>query len=281
LFQGFISTYIYPLGWAAFMVACVTVFELFKPGGRDAGVWGRLYNARMFIFIFILFSFLSPYLSLFTSLFPTGGIFYLLSIEWKKETILDYIAATIMYAAVWDFFQYWTHRVQHMVPFLWPFHRVHHSDEAFGASTALRQGAGGTFLGFLFTHVPTLALCGTEMLPAMGATILFAGWGYFNHANIALSLGPITPILSGPQWHRLHHGRAREYYDCNFAAFFPIYDIIFGTYRGPKSGEYPETGVDDGPPYDSAMKEAFAPAFPLIENVSRRSAKAPLQTSES
>jgi len=52
-------------------------------------------------------------------------------------------------------------------------------------------------------------------------------------------------MLSGPQWHRLHHAIDQDCHDRNFAAYFPILDIVFGTYRAPRQGEYLATGLTD------------------------------------
>lgn len=37
-----------------------------------------------------------------------------------------------------DLVKYWMHRLFHALPFLWPVHRVHHSDPDFDVSTAIR-----------------------------------------------------------------------------------------------------------------------------------------------
>ena len=50
-------------------------------------------------------------------------------------------------------------------------------------------------------------------------------------------------LFNGPQGHRIHHSRMREHFDQNFAAFFPIWDVLFGTYHYPERDEYPSTGV--------------------------------------
>jgi sterol desaturase/sphingolipid hydroxylase (fatty acid hydroxylase superfamily) len=71
-------------------------------------------------------------------------------------------------------------------------------------------------------------------------------WGYFIHLNLRLPMGPLTPVFTGPQLHRLHHSIKPEHTDVNFAAFFPIWDILFGTYVPPKRDEWPATGLHDG-----------------------------------
>ena len=42
---------------------------------------------------------------------------------------------------------------------------------------------------------------------------------------------------------RIHHSIEPEHRDKNFAVWFPIYDVLFGTAHRPKPGEFPETGV--------------------------------------
>jgi sterol desaturase/sphingolipid hydroxylase (fatty acid hydroxylase superfamily) len=71
---------------------------------------------------------------------------------------------------------------------------------------------------------------------------------FFNHANIRLRLGPLTPILCGPQYHRIHHSRLPEHQDKNFAALFPVIDMMFGTYHRPSRDEFPPTGLISGAP---------------------------------
>ena len=60
-------------------------------------------------------------------------------------------------------------------------------------------------------------------------------------------MGVFTKVLSGPAWHRVHHGRPIDYYDKNFAAFFPFYDIIFGTYKAPDPEAAYTTGICQRP----------------------------------
>jgi hypothetical protein len=56
-------------------------------------------------------------------------------------------------------------------------------------------------------------------------------------------------VLNSPQYHRVHHSSLAMHYDKNFAALFPIFDVIFGTAYRPQAGEYPPSGLheDEGP----------------------------------
>ena len=68
-------------------------------------------------------------------------------------------------------------------------------------------------------------------------------WSYVVHANVRIGFGRFWWVLSSPQYHRIHHSIEPEHRDKNFAVWFPIYDVLFGTAHRPKPGEFPETGV--------------------------------------
>ncbi len=66
-------------------------------------------------------------------------------------------------------------------------------------------------------------------------------------------------MIVGPQWHRLHHSIEPQHADRNFAAFFPIFDIVFGTYSKPQSGEYPATGLHLGETLNRPLLATLSP----------------------
>lgn len=82
-----------------------------------------------------------------------------------------------------------------------------------------------------------------DIVDVFGISIVLSQWGFFIHCNIRLSFWIFTPLLVGPQVHRIHHSVLPQHTDKNFAAIFPILDIIFGTYVKPKKDEYPPTGL--------------------------------------
>lgn len=148
---------------------------------------------------------------------------------------------------VFDFFYYWHHRLQHTVAALWAQHRLHHADEALCAFTSLRHHWLEDFFRIVTMVVPMALLIHFTSPPAALAVGGVLGyWTSFEHANIQLPFGPLTPILAGPQYHRIHHSREAVHQDRNFAAFFPLWDIVFGTYYRPRAGEWPRTGLASG-----------------------------------
>lgn len=156
------------------------------------------------------------------------------------------IAAGFLILLVTDFFYYWWHRFQHTVPWLWDQHALHHSDTALNVSTSARHHWTEFLFQGLFITVPMSILFALPPVTVWGVSLGMAGWSWFIHMNVRLHLGPLGRVVSGPQLHRIHHSRLPEHADRNFAAYTPIWDILFGTYFAPRPNEYPPTGLHSG-----------------------------------
>lgn len=143
---------------------------------------------------------------------------------------------------VFDFLAYWMHRAQHAVPAFWAVHRMHHDEEHFNASTGIRQQWMQLIFGQLILTLPLAWLFGPLALhPAVYWVPVSVS--VFQHMNLRLALGPLTPVLMGPQLHRLHHAADPRTYNTNFATLLPLWDRLFGTYRAPALGEFGATGI--------------------------------------
>jgi sterol desaturase/sphingolipid hydroxylase (fatty acid hydroxylase superfamily) len=82
--------------------------------------------------------------------------------------------------------------------------------------------------------------------PAMIALFnLLALWNFVVHARLPFGFGRLSWLLNSPAYHRRHHSRLPEHYNSNFAALFPIFDVICGTYYRPAG--FPPTGLDRQP----------------------------------
>ena len=151
--------------------------------------------------------------------------------------------AVIVAALIFDFFQYWEHRLEHRSKILWQQHLLHHSDEYMNVTTASRQHFFESFLAPIFVTIPMAILF---KLPAVEIALLSLipyAWQFATHANIRLGFGPFWWLLTSPDYHRIHHSLEPSHIDKNFAAWFPILDIAFGTAVRPQRGECPSTGV--------------------------------------
>src|SRR5262249_23725473 len=81
-------------------------------------------------------------------------------------------------------------------------------------------------------------------------------WGQIIHLNVGISWGVLTPVVTGPQYHRIHHSIEPHHQNKNFSSFLPIWDILFGTYYHPSDKEYHQTGIA-GKPSDPTMREVL------------------------
>jgi sterol desaturase/sphingolipid hydroxylase (fatty acid hydroxylase superfamily) len=144
---------------------------------------------------------------------------------------------------IFDFFLYWQHRLAHGSKILWQQHLLHHSDEYMNVTTAARQHLFDNAVMPIFVTIPMAILF---QLPAVNIAMLSLipyAWQYFTHANIRFGFGPFWWLLASPNYHRIHHSLDPSHIDKNFAGWFPILDIAFGTVVVPKPGECPATGV--------------------------------------
>lgn len=142
-----------------------------------------------------------------------------------------------------DFVFYWYHRAQHRFKYLWVIHELHHSDTELNVSTSMRTHWLERPLQALLITVPITLVIGLDSRGIKLFPLLLTGWLFFTHANLKLSLGFLTPVFCGPQLHRIHHSNQPQHQGKNFAQFFPLFDILFGTYYHPAKVEFPTTGL--------------------------------------
>jgi sterol desaturase/sphingolipid hydroxylase (fatty acid hydroxylase superfamily) len=127
-----------------------------------------------------------------------------------------------------------THAAMHKVPMLWRLHRVHHSDEFFDVSTTGRfhplefvAGVPFSVAAVVFFGVPPAAVIVCDL--AGGALSVF------HHANLRIPARleeALRWIIVTPDLHRIHHSSRQEETDSNFGVDIPLWDHLFGTYRG-------------------------------------------------
>lgn len=95
-----------------------------------------------------------------------------------------------------DFVQWWVHRLLHKSPFLWEFHKVHHSVEQMGFAAHLRYHWMENVVYRSLEYIP-LALLGIGLHDFFIIHIFTLAWGHYNHANISVSGKVMGGILFG------------------------------------------------------------------------------------
>lgn len=143
-----------------------------------------------------------------------------------------------------EFIVYWRHRIEHL-PLLWPMHAVHHSDESMTWLALLRKHPLG-YLFSLFVDAAPLLLLGLPVWAILGCSLLRAWWGYFIHADLPWTLGPVGKWIFSPVGHRLHHIDDLELCGSNYGGILTLWDRLFGTWIDPAPYVNCRTGVDGG-----------------------------------
>jgi sterol desaturase/sphingolipid hydroxylase (fatty acid hydroxylase superfamily) len=147
-----------------------------------------------------------------------------------------------------SFIDYWQHRLVHAVPFLWSFHRVHHSATEMTVlsdyretrlSIALGRSLSGIAASFFAAGVAA-AQHDLAWVIASGTYLLYRPinllWAAFQHSRCDMTFGWATRyIFVSPAYHRLHHASLPQYRDKNFSADFVVWDWLFGTWVDPAS----------------------------------------------
>jgi sterol desaturase/sphingolipid hydroxylase (fatty acid hydroxylase superfamily) len=142
-----------------------------------------------------------------------------------------------------DLCMYVQHRFNHVVPWFWQFHTVHHSQQDLNFFTDFRYHVFEYIVRETVLAVPLIVL--GVAVPDIVYFSLFRRWyTRFYHANIRTDLGPLRYLLVTPQSHRIHHSIEPRHQDKNFGALFSVWDFAFGT-QYTKWDEYPETGIED------------------------------------
>ncbi len=145
-----------------------------------------------------------------------------------------------------DFVSYWIHRLLHRVPFLWEFHKVHHSVQEMGFAAHLRYHWMENVVYKTLQYIP-LAMIGFGINDFLIIHIFNLAWGHFNHANTNISIGWLGYIFNSPRMHIWHHARhiPEGKYGVNFGLTFSVWDYIFGTDYIPENGKDIPLGFED------------------------------------
>lgn len=157
-------------------------------------------------------------------------------------TALSTFSLYLLALMVADFIRYWLHRATHQIAILWRFHAIHHSvrdlDVLHNITHPLDHAAR-----FLLVAVPSAFL-----IPAgAGDLYLFAAFltiqAQLIHMNVPIHFGVFGNLICDNRYHFIHHSMDARDHNRNFAGLFPVFDMMFGTYRKPAAGALPATGL--------------------------------------
>jgi sterol desaturase/sphingolipid hydroxylase (fatty acid hydroxylase superfamily) len=162
--------------------------------------------------------------------------------------------------AVIDLISYAIHYLQHKVPILWQFHKVHHSAEVMHPISNFREHpidnlTYNLVTGAAFGAVNGLAVNVFGYLPSvpslLGVPLLMLAFNLLaynlRHSHVWLRWpGRWSMILPSPAHHHIHHSCHPQHIDKNFAFMLPVWDVIFRTYHLPEDNRDVKFGIGEG-----------------------------------
>lgn len=174
-----------------------------------------------------------------------------------------------------DFGLFLSHYLQHRIPLLWEFHKVHHSAEVLTPITVYRMhpvddllagSLAALFSGMVhgvFVHIGggTVDYWTVQGLN-IGFFIFYMTGYHLRHSHIWLSYAPgWSHILISPAQHQIHHSSEERHFDRNMGFIFAFWDWLAGTLYVPKAKETFPLGLSGGEhrEFDSVAKLYFLP----------------------
>ena len=159
---------------------------------------------------------------------------YVTTAEWGllSHFHLDPAFHIIVSVIALDLIAYALHRLYHRVPFLWRFHRAHHSDLDIDATTSLRFHLGEVLITIGMKGLSVVVLGISPVGFLISETVTLAA-GLFSHGNVRLprSLEPrLRLAIVTPTMHWIHHSCRPAEHNTNLGAVFSGWDRLFGTY---------------------------------------------------
>jgi sterol desaturase/sphingolipid hydroxylase (fatty acid hydroxylase superfamily) len=142
-----------------------------------------------------------------------------------------------------DFIQWNVHRMLHRVPWMWEFHKLHHSVKEMGFAAHLRFHWMETIIYKTVQYIP-LTMIGFGIDNFFLVHIFAISIGHLNHANLKVTYGPLKYILNNPAMHIWHHAKHLPdgSHGVNFGISLSIWDYIFKTNYLPSDGRDIELG---------------------------------------
>ena len=156
---------------------------------------------------------------------------------------------------------YWLdHYLSHRIPFLWEFHKVHHTAEVLtpwtvwrvhpvdsivffnivALTTAIANGFTSYFVG---RDVPQYALSDTNIL----LVVFIHVYVHLQHTHLWIAFrGALGRVLLSPAHHQVHHSTNPVHFNKNMGSCLALWDWVFGTLHIPsREPEKLNFGVED------------------------------------
>lgn len=232
--------------------------------------------------------FIGPYIIIgFYIAFYTNE-YFLVSFGFPQDSMgimQTLILYTISLTVFNDLFSYLIHLAMHKIPFLWEFHKIHHSATSLNPLTQYRVHP----IELIINNIRSILVFGlvTGFFDYLSAhqidKMLFLGVNVFNfiflflganlrHSHVKLKYpGFLEYILISPFQHQIHHSSDPKHFNKNIGSKFAIWDYLLGTLVLSKSVNKIRFGIGkESSNYDSLFKSLLNPVRNIIRSISMR-----------
>ena len=184
-----------------------------------------------------------------------------------------------------DFARFYTHKIMHEIPWLWEFHKTHHSATSltpltvlrthpvegmlFAIRSALVQGISIGIFGFCFDDK-------VDLFTVLNVNIILFMFNLaganLRHSHISIHYYPwLEKILISPAQHHIHHSTAPRHFDKNYGAILAVWDRLFNTLHLSEAGTTIQYGIaHDQKEGEQSLRalylSAFANSFKILKS---------------
>lgn len=147
-----------------------------------------------------------------------------------------------------------------------------------GWPSAIRAHPVNEVVGNILSLLPVLML-GFDASLVAPFGVLAGFYAVLVHADLDWDFGPFRHVIASPVFHRWHHSKDSEVWDKNFAALFPFWDVLFGTFYLPRGKRPGNSGIHArmpeslwgqlAHPFRKESSQANAPAISTPGNTRR------------
>lgn len=235
------------------------------------------FNSLIKVFILSAIINWGKYLAFYTQdfLLDLGGY-----TDYKPNIALASALFLVSFTLIEDLFSFLIHWLHHKIPFLWQFHKVHHSATVLNPITQYRIHpielffnnishllafglTQGVFSWLYFDDALRITTISTNIF-----ALIFFIWGAnLRHSHVRLAyFSWIENIFISPYQHQIHHSDNPIHFNKNMGSKFALWDKLFGTLVKSKDATHIKFGLgDENKDFDNFLKTLFFPFLKLFK----------------
>lgn len=251
----------------------VLAYYVYRKSNQKESFWAYVFRKDVWLSRSALIDYGMIFLNAFFKVFLIGpylvlGFYLSYQLEEWLPTVLGYpnaglsktttiVLYTIALTVVSDFSTYVVHLAMHRIPWLWEFHKTHHSATTLNPVTQFRihpleliinNAKAILVLGLVTGVFKYLSAHPIEELTLIGANVLSFAFLLFGsnlrHSHIPLKyFNWLEYVFISPFQHQIHHSSAEKHFNKNLGSKLAVWDWMFGTLVRSDSVDDIEFGI--------------------------------------